>query len=519
VSHEFRFQRILIVDEFMGSVFHIPPPISLPWLAAHLVLSAPHWFNYYLGKGEKPEAKSEAEDLLTFSLPKQANTRRQRDLLVLQQLVDEWEKKKAMGSERQLLDEQKKMHAEMLMTQEVTFKLNQKMTDLSTKIGDLLGTSADMAASMSGDAALTSQVKILRRASQALLPTDDDLTADPATTRLQEALKTARSEAQEAKEKLQERDSRLHKNARSKHPLYPERFKVPDEKVEWSVKWEDYKPIEYTAQVVFDFDRDVRPGGWADPKEPTGVPPNEWNNRHSYEGELVFNRTGRPRNPRGRTGMSGRGLLGKWGANHAADPIVTRYDPAGPSGKDGGPRKLQMVAIRRRDTGEWAIPGGMVDAGEAVSLTVKREFKEEAGNLRDEGERERFNKLTDELFKQDTVVYLGYVDDPRNTDHAWMETTAYHFHCPDEFGGMLPLASGDDAAAVMWLNVDAGEQKYAKLYADHKVWVDRVQENLKNRPPPQPQNPPPPLSHQGSGSGGGGGGGVKVKRTSVSADI
>jgi len=124
-----------------------------------------------------------------------------------------------------------------------------------------------------------------------------------------------------------------------------------------------------------------------------------------------------------------------------------------------------------------------------------------------------------ELFKQDTVVYLGYVDDPRNTDHAWMETTAYHFHCPDEFGGMLPLASGDDAAAVMWLNVDAGEQKYAKLYADHKVWVDRVQENLKNRPPPQPQNPPPPLSHQGSGSGGGGGGGVKVKRTSVSADI
>lgn len=26
----------------------------------------------------------------------------------------------------------------------------------------------------------------------------------------------------------------------------------------------------------------------------------------------------------GRTGMIGRGLLGKWGPNHAADPIVTR---------------------------------------------------------------------------------------------------------------------------------------------------------------------------------------------------
>ena len=31
------------------------------------------------------------------------------------------------------------------------------------------------------------------------------------------------------------------------------------------------------------------------------------------------------RNPIGRTGMIGRGLLGRWGPNHAADPIVTRY--------------------------------------------------------------------------------------------------------------------------------------------------------------------------------------------------
>ena len=44
--------------------------------------------------------------------------------------------------------------------------------------------------------------------------------------------------------------------------------------------------------------------------------------------------------------MCERGLLGKWGPNHAADPIVTRYDPK-------RPRMLQMVAIKRRDTGEY----------------------------------------------------------------------------------------------------------------------------------------------------------------------
>ena len=33
---------------------------------------------------------------------------------------------------------------------------------------------------------------------------------------------------------------------------------------------------------------------------------------------------GLPVNPVGRTGLRGRGLLGRWGPNHAADPVVTR---------------------------------------------------------------------------------------------------------------------------------------------------------------------------------------------------
>lgn len=41
---------------------------------------------------------------------------------------------------------------------------------------------------------------------------------------------------------------------------------------------------------------------------------------------------------------------------------------------------LQFVAIKRGDTGEWALPGGMVDPGESVSSTAVREFQEEAMN-------------------------------------------------------------------------------------------------------------------------------------------
>lgn len=71
---------------------------------------------------------------------------------------------------------------------------------------------------------------------------------------------------------------------------------------------------------------------------------------------------GRPLNPMGRTGLRGRGVLGRWGPNHAADPIVSRYFKG----------HLQFIGIQRSDTGEWAIPGGMIDPGEMVSHTLKR---------------------------------------------------------------------------------------------------------------------------------------------------
>lgn len=36
-------------------------------------------------------------------------------------------------------------------------------------------------------------------------------------------------------------------------------------------------------------------------------------------------------------------------------------------------------------------------------------------------------------------VYRGYVDDPRNTDNAWMETEAVNYH--DETGKYLQVCS------------------------------------------------------------------------------
>ena len=137
---------------------------------------------------------------------------------------------------------------------------------------------------------------------------------------------------------------------------------------------------------------------------------------------------------------------------------------------------LQMVAVLRLDTGEWAIPGGMRDKeGELFTKTMMREFKEEAEKAPDP----KTAAQLEELFQnQGVFVYCGYVDDPRNTDNAWMETVAHHFHCDSDLGKMLQLRATSDkveVAKACWIDVDADRDvRYANLYASHRAMVDRV---------------------------------------------
>eukprot|EP00731_Ephydatia_muelleri_P023488 Em0015g1071a len=253
------------------------------------------------------------------------------------------------------------------------------------------------------------------------------------------------------------------------------RFPVPDEKVPWSVAWAEYSPVDYTAEVV------LKGPVWADPdirvvKDRT-LHFNALDgkvDRRSHNGEYAVV-GGVPRNPAGRTGMSGRGLLGRWGPNHAADPIATRWmrTADGKIATREGKGVLEFVAIKRKDTGTWAIPGGMVEAGDTVSATLKKEFGEEAMNSIEASEEEKKHteELIAELFHSGTQVYAGYVDDPRNTDNAWMETVAFNFH--DETGeafSRIKLQAGDDAGAVKWTELS----KSLDLYASHTQLVQEV---------------------------------------------
>lgn len=218
-------------------------------------------------------------------------------------------------------------------------------------------------------------------------------------------------------------------------PGYPQRVPVPDEKCSWDAEYPGYAPPYFVADKVLAQDGTKVPGGWADP-EGDGAGPH------------------RTPCPMGRTGIAGRGLLGRWGINAAVDVVLLAWHD----------NALVTLLIERSQpvlrNGVWhhplALPGGMVDVTETAPAAMTRELLEETGVMLG-------------MSPADGARMLGQgpVDDPRTTDHAWIETTAaYRFVAPSVWTGVLAtMKAADDARGVAAHPVTAA--LLAGLYASH----------------------------------------------------
>ncbi|CEL93546.1 unnamed protein product [Vitrella brassicaformis CCMP3155] len=209
---------------------------------------------------------------------------------------------------------------------------------------------------------------------------------------------------------------------------------------------------------------------------------------------------GFPVNPRHCTGVISRGGLGKWGPNFAADSLLGRKNPT--------TEELEILLIKRKDSGDWAFPGGMVDDKEYHTpvITAARELIEETltgkegesicDNWSTIQEKPSFQAMmktlglevaegdikfackngedkckeadcevhisgneehggVETLQSSATPVYAGYVDDPRNTDNAWMESFVLGWMVPDNLPDNLAkeltdLPGGSDSSEVAW---------------------------------------------------------------------
>jgi len=262
----------------------------------------------------------------------------------------------------------------------------------------------------------------------------------------------------------------------SSPPDYPQRVHVELDKLSPTVDNFLYDPWSlpsFTSPEVYANSVDNPTGGkWADSHNTsTSVLKHERytfygsdNLRTLDEAGVIFTPTpdggfDKPLNPWMRTGMGGRGKLGKWGPNHAADPIVIRYNRTR--------LLLEFVAIKRQDNGQWAIPGGMVDAGEYVTQTLKREFKEEAGSTNSDA-------LLDSIFSDGGhIVYQGCNKlDNRATDFAWVETSVRMFFPKNNETYDLVLTTSVESPVVKWMAfADICEHT---MFSDHQRYLEKA---------------------------------------------
>ncbi|KAJ8392633.1 hypothetical protein AAFF_G00073070 [Aldrovandia affinis] len=183
-----------------------------------------------------------------------------------------------------------------------------------------------------------------------------------------------------SKKEAATKTTEYHVNAR--HLQYPnstvKRFPVPEEKVPWEVEFTNYSPR---------FVETEKAGG----------------------SDINLDKF---RNPEGRTGMQGKGALRQLGPNQVLDPVLTRW-------RDDGKSALEFLAVWDKKEGIWAIPGGAVHSEEVLPERLERILG-----------RKLHEQIKAKLAGQAEVnkVYKGYVDDYRNTDNAWVETTAFNIH-------------------------------------------------------------------------------------------
>ncbi|XP_066475364.1 transient receptor potential cation channel subfamily M member 2 isoform X1 [Tiliqua scincoides] len=260
--------------------------------------------------------------------------------------------------------------------------------------------------------------------------------------------------------------TQYHVNARNL--LYPNstavRFSVPDEKVPWEVEFEIYNPPFYSAERQEDATAETVRDSLENLSRINFNSVDGDINRQSFHGTYVV-QDGLPLNPMGRTGLRGQGILRFFGPNHALYPVVTRWrrNVDGSICRKNLKKMLEVLVVKFPMSDNWALPGGSLEPGETLPEKLKRILRRE------------FWPQFQKLLNQGTEVYKGYMDDPRNTDNAWLEALAISVHFEDqndvEMKRMNSFLQGCDLEVIVrWQVVD----KRIPLYMNHKELLQKA---------------------------------------------
>lgn len=205
-----------------------------------------------------------------------------------------------------------------------------------------------------------------------------------------------------------------------------------------------------------------------DPEVPSEAHPRvapELSQRWQQDG-LTLDQYGRPIHPDWRELLGDRriglptgvGFFFRYGPNATVDPVVYRRRP--------GADPVELLLIKRRRGGKWAMPGGFADrADRTAEDTARREAAEETGLDRIGGQAE-------------TIVYHRSAG-PLVTLHAWMENTVVLIHGDPQYLADTDLKPGDDAVDAGWFTRAQMEQ--LDMFDVHIRHLDKALELLRRQ--------------------------------------
>lgn len=130
-----------------------------------------------------------------------------------------------------------------------------------------------------------------------------------------------------------------------------------------------------------------------------------------------------PRNPRGRTGVVGRGVHSRYGPNHSAIALVSRWLQS--DGPGNSPGILEVLVLKKRLGSCWSLPEASVGVHERAAEAASRAILEQCLDSTDPASAATWSNAA----PLSVEVYAGPVpDDSRDTDNAWGEVTVFNYH-------------------------------------------------------------------------------------------
>ncbi|MHC5027425.1 MAG: phosphotransferase [Planctomycetota bacterium] len=256
----------------------------------------------------------------------------------------------------------------------------------------------------------------------------------------------------------------FHLRIRGERPAaYPPRQRISIDFSPWSVPGHEYDPPYFVDDSVLANDPGTIPGGWADPEDFSAVL-----GTARFEGIRHRDHQGRPLNPRGRTGLAGRGLLGRWGANRAVAAVVLR--------RSADQEHVDVLLGAKDEGGKLWLPKGFVREGEDDLQAMGRVLKSETG----------WQTAT----LEDHPAPEGYFYDARQTDHAWVEIRSF-LTVVDFDDAPREFRPGGDFETVRWMRVDAAtinrlpsaEGRFVQQALRHLQQEGRLSESMASQVP------------------------------------